>query len=102
MSIEATVPGGWLVFANGVYRYQTSPIVFGIGVLSDQQAAGAIMQRSWRSSVGVIVVIYGRHAKEMQDTDLAARRVRDRNCLCHPDLQRHHRRLRRITAIVER
>ena len=84
MSVVPTVPGGWLVFADGVvYRhYDIIDRLFGIGVLSDQQAAGAVMKLLGGFFLwGVIVVIYGRHAKIEQDRDIAARRVRDRERL---------------------
>lgn len=46
MSIVPTVPGGWLVFAEDVvYRhYDTPDRLWGIGVLTDQQAAGVVMK----------------------------------------------------------
>jgi putative membrane protein len=46
MSIVPTVPGGWLVFAEEVvYRhYDTPERLWGIGVLTDQQAAGVVMK----------------------------------------------------------
>lgn len=46
MSIVPTVPGGWLVFAEGVvYRhYDTPDRLWGIDALTDQQAAGVIMK----------------------------------------------------------
>lgn len=46
MSIVPTVPGGWLVFAEGVvYRhYDTEERLWGIDVLTDQQAAGVVMK----------------------------------------------------------
>jgi putative membrane protein len=45
-SIIPTVPGGWLTFAEGpVYKVYARPYrLFNIGVLDDQQAAGAIMK----------------------------------------------------------
>jgi putative membrane protein len=45
-SIVPTVPAGWLTFAeNPVYKvYDREPRLWGIGILSDQQAAGAIMK----------------------------------------------------------
>ena len=41
-----TVPGAWLIFANGaVYHvYDIPQRLWGISVTSDQQAAGAIMK----------------------------------------------------------
>jgi putative membrane protein len=46
MSIVPTVPGGWLVFAEGVvYRhYDTPDRLWGIDALTDQQAAGVVMK----------------------------------------------------------
>ena len=84
MSIVPTVPGGWLVFADGVvYRhYDIVDRLFGIGVLSDQQGAGAIMKIVGGFFLwGVIVVIYGRHAKTERERDDAARMERDRERL---------------------
>ena len=45
-SVVPTVPAGFLVFAESpVYKvYDHGPRLWGIGVLSDQQAAGAIMK----------------------------------------------------------
>lgn len=46
MSVLPTVPGGWLVFADGVvYRgYDTAERLWGIDALTDQQFAGAFMK----------------------------------------------------------
>lgn len=46
MSVVPTVPAGWLTFAEGsVYNHYDTPVrVWGVSVLSDQQAAGAIMK----------------------------------------------------------
>lgn len=46
MSLVPTVPAGWLTFAEGtVYKHYNTPVrVWGVSVLSDQQAAGAIMK----------------------------------------------------------
>ncbi len=46
MSIIPTVPAGWLTFADNVVypAYDTSERLWGIDVISDQQAAGAIMK----------------------------------------------------------
>jgi len=45
-SVVATVPAGWLTFAEGiVYRLYDTPVrVWGLGVTEDQQIAGAIMK----------------------------------------------------------
>ena len=65
MSIIPTIPAGWLTFAEGaVYRvYDDGFEPWGIGVISDQQAAGAVMKvlggfYLW----GIIVVKYVRFA----------------------------------------
>lgn len=46
MSIIPTIPAGWLTFADGpVYKHYDTPVrVWGVNVMSDQQAAGAIMK----------------------------------------------------------
>ena len=46
MSLVPTVPAGWLTFAEGsVYDHYDIPVrVWGVSVLSDQQAAGGIMK----------------------------------------------------------
>lgn len=84
MSIVPTVPGGWLVFADGVvYRhYDIVDRLFGIDVIGDQQAAGAIMKIVGGFFLwGVIVVIYSRQAKIEQERDTASRRKRDKERL---------------------
>ena len=45
-SLLPTIPAGWLTFAEGaVYKHYNTPVrVWGVSVLSDQQAAGAIMK----------------------------------------------------------
>ena len=46
MSVVPTVPAAWLTFADDpVYRHYNTPVrVWGIDVISDQQAAGGIMK----------------------------------------------------------
>ncbi|MEY4366378.1 MAG: hypothetical protein RLZZ305_1722 [Actinomycetota bacterium] len=46
MSFVPTIPAGWLTFAEGpVYRHYDTPVrVWGVSVISDQQAAGGIMK----------------------------------------------------------
>ena len=66
MSIIPTVPAGWLTFAEGaVYKvYDDGFEPWGIGVISDQQAAGAIMKVLGGFFLwGVIVVKFARFAK---------------------------------------
>lgn len=45
-SVVATVPAGWLTFAEGtVYKHYNTPVrVWGVSVSNDQQMAGAIMK----------------------------------------------------------
>lgn len=76
MSIVPTVPSGWLIFAEGVvYRhYDTPDRLFGIDVLTDQQAAGAVMKLVGGFFLwGVIVVIFARWASGQQEADRVAR-----------------------------
>ena len=46
MSFVPTIPAGWLTFAESpVYKHYDTPVrVWGVNVMSDQQAAGAIMK----------------------------------------------------------
>ncbi len=86
MSIVPTVPGGWLVFAEGVvYRHYDTPTrLWGVDVLADQQTAGAIMKLFGGFVLwAIIVVIFSRWAsaegkannKQRQIIDL--KRIRD-------------------------
>lgn len=84
MSIIPTVPGAWLVFAEGIVypHYAEADRLFGIGALSDQQAAGAVMKIlggffMW----AVIAVIYGRFARDEQRKNQLDRVERDRQRL---------------------
>ena len=79
MSIVPTVPGGWLVFAEGVvYRhYDTTERLFGIDVLADQQAAGAVMKLVGGFVLwGIILLIFSRYAVSEAKRDEEARRQR--------------------------
>ncbi len=81
MSIVPTVPGGWLVFAETVvYRhYDTAERLWGIDALVDQQAAGLVMKLAGGFFLwGVIVVIYGRWARDEQVKNETSRRNRHR------------------------
>lgn len=73
MSVVPTVPGGWLVFAEDVvYRhYDTPQRLWGVGVLTDQQAAGVVMKLVGGFFLwAVIFVIFTRWAsKEMAEDE---------------------------------
>lgn len=76
MSIVPTVPGGWLVFAEGVvYRhYDTADRLFGIDVLTDQQAAGVVMKLVGGFVLwAIIVTIFARWAGSEGEKDRQAR-----------------------------
>lgn len=81
MSIIPTVPGGWLVFAEDVvYRhYDTPDRLFGIGVLTDQQAAGVVMKLVGGFFLwAVIFVIFIRWAQGEMRADENSRLERQR------------------------
>jgi putative membrane protein len=78
MSIVPTVPGGWLVFAEGVvYRhYDTAERLWGIDVIVDQQAAGVVMKLVGGFVLwAVIVTIFARWASAEARSDQEARRA---------------------------
>lgn len=82
MSIVPTVPGGWLVFAESVvYRhYDTAERLWGIDAIVDQQAAGLVMKLAGGFFLwGVIVVLYGRWARDEENKNKASRRARHRS-----------------------
>ena len=58
MSFLPTIPAGWLTFAeNPVYRHYDTPVrVWGVNVLSDQQAAGGIMKLGGSVFMWVIII----------------------------------------------
>ena len=81
MSLFPTIPGGWLVFADGVVyeHYNTAERLWGVSLLTDQQAAGAIMKLVGGFFIwGVIFVIFGRWAARDQKEQEVARAERDR------------------------
>lgn len=57
-SLIPTIPAGWLAMAEGpVYRHYDTPVrVGGISVISDQQAAGAIMKLGGSIYMWIIIV----------------------------------------------
>ena len=80
MSVVPTVPGGWLVFAEGVVypHYDISYRLWGVDVLDDQQAAGVVMKLLggfflWT----VIAIIFGRWAKREGAASAARQRTLD-------------------------
>ena len=79
MSIVPTVPGGWLVFAEGVvYRhYDTAERLWSVDALTDQQAAGLIMKLVGGFFLwAVIAIIFGRWAAKEGVKDQEERRQR--------------------------
>jgi putative membrane protein len=58
-SVVATVPAGWLTFAEGtVYKqYQTPVRVWGVSVANDQQMAGAIMKLGGSIFLWTIIIV---------------------------------------------
>ncbi len=58
-SLVPTVPGAWLIFAQGaVYRvYDIPQRMFGISVTTDQQVAGAIMKLGAGTYLWVIITV---------------------------------------------
>lgn len=81
MSIVPTVPGGWLVFAEGVvYRhYDTTERLWNIDVLSDQQAAGVVMKLVGGFVLwAIIFIIFYRWADQEMTRDERERTDRQR------------------------
>jgi len=58
MSFVPTIPAGWLTFAeNPVYKHYNTPVrVWGVNVMSDQQAAGAIMKLGGSVFMWIIII----------------------------------------------
>ena len=57
-SLIPTIPAGWLTFAEGsVYNVYDTPVrVWGVSVLSDQQAAGGIMKLGGSTFMWIIII----------------------------------------------
>jgi putative membrane protein len=88
MSIVPTVPGGWLVFAEGVVypHYDTVDRLWGIGALTDQQAAGVVMKLVGGFFLwGVIITIFIRWAASEAARDDEARRHRHAELIAEAD-----------------
>lgn len=80
-SLLPTIPGGWLVFATGVVypHYDTPERLWGVSLLTDQQAAGAIMKLAGGFFIWIVIfVIFGRWASRDQVEQHKARAERDR------------------------
>ena len=82
-SLVPTVPGAWLVFAQGaVYRvYDIPDRMFGISVTTDQQVAGAIMKLGAGTYLWVIITALffqwsARTERADRETAAAANRAR--------------------------
>ncbi|MFM7125928.1 MAG: cytochrome c oxidase assembly protein [Actinomycetota bacterium] len=58
-SVVATVPAGWLTFAEGtVYKQYLTPVrVWGVSVANDQQMAGAIMKLGGSIFLWTIIIV---------------------------------------------
>ncbi|MGI9605516.1 MAG: cytochrome c oxidase assembly protein [Acidimicrobiales bacterium] len=79
MSIIPTIPAGWLTFADNVVypAYDISDRLWGIGVIADQQAAGAVMKIIGGFFLwSLIAVRFFRWSAEQRATDLSRRIVR--------------------------
>ena len=80
-SLVPTVPGAWLVFADGaVYsRYDIPQRMFDISVTSDQQVAGGIMQLGAGSYLGAIITMlfFRWSAQSEREAKVAAREARE-------------------------
>jgi putative membrane protein len=77
-SVIPNVPVAFLAFATGVvYTYYSHvPRPFSVGVISDQQVAGAIMKVGGTFLIwGIIVVIFFRWAAEQERLDAMKRRA---------------------------
>ena len=81
MSIVPTVPAAWLTFAEGpVYSaYDTPERLWGIGVIDDQQIAGAIMKLAGGFYLwGLIIVLFFKWAGRHMEAEKQGRAVTER------------------------
>ena len=89
-SIVPTVPAGWLTFAMGaVYKaYTKAPVrVWGLSVTDDQQLAGVIMKVGGSVFLWsiVIVMFFGRFAKNWEAENSYRRRIPDVEVVGHDE-----------------
>lgn len=90
-SIVPTVPGAWLIFAEGaVYEVYDIPArMFGISVTTDQQVAGAIMKLGAGTYLWVIIaVLFFVWSARQQREDQEAAAARRREVLTFERIQR--------------
>jgi cytochrome c oxidase assembly factor CtaG len=83
-SLVPTVPGAWLVFAEGaVYKaYDIPNRLFGISVTTDQQVAGVIMKLGAGTYLWVLItLIFFRWSAANQEADRQAALARRREVL---------------------
>ena len=81
MSIIPTIPAGWLTFADGVvYKvYDDGYEMWGIGVIADQQAAGAVMKVLGGFFLWSIIVVKFFHFAAEQLSERSVPRPADRS-----------------------
>ncbi len=94
-SIVPTVPGAWLIFAEGaVYEVYDKPArLFGISVTTDQQIAGAIMKLGAGTYLWVIIaVLFFVWSSRQQKADRQAAADRRRETLAFERIRREFER----------
>ena len=79
MSIIPTIPAAWLTFADNVVytAYDTPERLWGIGVIADQQAAGAIMKVIGGFFLWILIAVrFFGWSREQREKDMRGRIVR--------------------------
>ncbi len=90
MSVIPTVPGAWLIFAEGaVYKVYDSPYrMWGISVTSDQQAAGVFMKLGGGTYLWcLITILFFRWAARHEAAERDGRFVSEREVLTWQHVQ---------------
>jgi putative membrane protein len=81
MSVLPTIPAGWLTFAEGsVYDHYDHVVrVGGISVLSDQQAAGAIMKLGGSVFMWIVMIylFFSRFTKGFHEAQTNSYKAQD-------------------------